>query len=61
MRKFSYNKIRVPILYIISIIITIIILFPVYWMVVTSFKGSSEVFLQPHTFIPKTFSLEGYK
>ncbi|MEM3515679.1 MAG: carbohydrate ABC transporter permease [Saccharolobus sp.] len=42
-------------------IITVIILFPIYWMMITSFKQYSEVFTVPPSFWPRNFTLEGYK
>ncbi len=35
-------------------------LFPVYWMVITSFKPSTEIFGVYPTFFPKRFTLDGY-
>ncbi len=43
-----------------AIIFTLIYLFPLYWMVITSFKTKSEIFSAVPTFWPKSFSLEAY-
>jgi len=56
-----YQILKIIISYILEIIITIAIIFPIYWMVVTSFKQSSEIFIIPPTFWPRSFTLNGYK
>ena len=45
---------------IISVIVLIILLFPLYWILVTSFKTEKEIFQIPPTFFPKTFHLSSY-
>lgn len=35
-------------------------LFPIYWMVITSFKPSYEIFGHYPTFFPREFTLDGY-
>lgn len=45
---------------ILSIIIAIIFLFPLYWIVVTSLKPETEVFKYPPTFIPETINFQAY-
>lgn len=43
------------------IVITVVIIaFPIYWMVVTSLKGESEIFKLPLTLIPNVVSYENY-
>ncbi|MGB9808434.1 MAG: carbohydrate ABC transporter permease [Caldanaerobacter sp.] len=42
-------------------IVLIWTLFPVYWMLVNSFKDRVEIFSEIPTFIPKNFTLENYK
>lgn len=37
------------------------VLVPVYWMVITSFKVTPETFLNPPTLFPRKFSLEAYR
>jgi multiple sugar transport system permease protein len=44
----------------VSIILACIMLFPIYWIVVSSFKTNAEIFASPPTFIPKNFTLESY-
>ena len=42
------------------ILCTLVVLFPFYWMIVTSFKGESEIFRTPPTYIPEVFTTENY-
>lgn len=42
-------------------ILCLVVLFPVFWMLSTAFKSSGEVYSFPPTFIPKEFSLAGFK
>lgn len=42
-------------------LIIVIYLFPVYWMINTSFKTSKEMFANPPTLIPQDFYLGSYK
>lgn len=39
----------------------LMVLVPVYWMVITSFKPTPETFLNPPTLFPRNFTLDGYK
>lgn len=43
-----------------TIIITVILLFPLYWIVVTSFKFEKEIFLSPPTLFPKVINTASY-
>lgn len=43
-----------------TLIILIIFLFPIYWMVITSLKTSSEIFAEVPTFFPKQIDISGY-
>lgn len=42
------------------ILIMFFLLFPIYWVVLTSFKTNMESYLYPPTFIPKAPTLEGF-
>ncbi len=44
----------------IAVIVLIIFLFPIYWMVITSLKSSSEIFAEVPTFFPHKINLGGY-
>lgn len=58
----STKRILVNILkYFILILIMLFLLFPIYWMVITSFKHNMESYLNPPTFFPQDFTWDGYK
>jgi len=44
----------------ITIVILVIFLFPIYWMINTSFKSVDEIFARIPTFFPQNPTLEGY-
>lgn len=46
---------------ILAVIVTLIMIFPLYWMVITSFKSTSELTLARPTFIPYSFSFDAYR
>ena len=55
------RKRRAYLLPLVGILIVVIYLFPVIWMILTSFKSQSEIFATPPTFLPKNFNLSGYQ
>jgi multiple sugar transport system permease protein len=59
-RKALNEKQRNILLSFIAIIIACIMLFPIYWIVVSSFKTDAEIFASPPTFIPKIFTISTY-
>lgn len=42
-------------------VIMIVVLFPIYWMVITGFKNRLELTTYPPTLFPRTFILDNYK
>lgn len=44
----------------VSILIAVIMLFPVYWMIISSFKTNAEIFAKVPTFFPQQFTLDAY-
>lgn len=55
------KKIILSILHsLIAIIFTIIIFFPIYWMIITSFKSSSELMFENPSLIVQNFSIDSY-
>jgi len=46
--------------YTVLILLAVVILFPLFWMLLTSFKPLSEVREWPPTFLPRTFTLANY-
>ena len=60
MLKKSHRKLRIPL--ILGIIIFLfIVLFPVYWLVVSSFKTQSEVLAGTPQIIPSNISFDNYR
>jgi len=43
-----------------AVVIVALFLFPLYWLVVTSFKTEAEIFGSPQTWFPKTFQFDSY-
>lgn len=48
------------ILCIIAVFIACIMLFPIYWIIVSSFKTNVEIFASPPTLIPHNFTISSY-
>lgn len=46
--------------YIVLVIFCCILLFPIYWTIVTSFKSTGEIFAWPPTLIPKNLTFSNY-
>lgn len=58
MRKQDVRKIALPIA---GLLLVCIYLFPIYWMIISSFKTTGEIFAAVPTFFPHEFTLESYK
>lgn len=56
-REKMISRIVSPILF---VVIAFPVLFPVYWLIITSLKPQSEIFSMPPTFWPNSFTLENY-
>ena len=48
-------------LYLLVTAAVLVLLIPIAWMISTAFKGSSEVFAVPPTWLPKNPTLEGFR
>ena len=46
--------------YLLLFVILLFLLFPLYWVLMTSFKTNMESYLYPPTFWPKNFTVESY-
>ena len=57
MKKISYSKLASYLVLTIALLITI---FPIYFLIVTSFKTFTEAFSYPPSLIPKNFTIEAY-
>jgi len=55
------KKVLAIIKYVFLILILLWTLFPMYWMLVNSFKDRVEIFSHIPTFVPQNFTLENYK
>jgi len=44
-----------------TLVIAVFVLFPLYWMIVTAFKTTAEIQQIPPTLFPTEFSLEGFR
>ncbi len=61
-RRFEWsNIIGTAIKYAVLLLIMVIVLFPIYWMVITSFKGRLELTTYPPTLFPKNIILDNYR
>lgn len=59
--KFMYKKRNRSMIYtIIAILIAIPLLFPLYWVVISSLKGDAEIFRKIPTFFPEKMVVETY-
>ncbi|NCB94142.1 MAG: carbohydrate ABC transporter permease [Clostridia bacterium] len=59
--KFMYKKRNKSIVYtIIAVLIAIPLLFPLYWVVISSLKGDTEIFSKIPTFFPQKIVVETY-
>lgn len=54
------KKARRILLRVLLIVVSLFYLFPLYWMVITSFKGGVEAYTLPATYYPHDFSLDAY-
>lgn len=45
----------------IGIIVAFVMVFPIVWLLMSSFKDSTELFAYPLHFLPEKFSLDSYK
>jgi multiple sugar transport system permease protein len=59
--KERYPKLRAVIRAILLIIYLLLAIVPLYWIFVTSIKGSKHIFDFPLVYFPKEWSFEGYK
>ncbi|MCU1441196.1 MAG: carbohydrate transporter permease [Rhodoglobus sp.] len=55
------RRIRSVLFSAIAVVITIVSVFPVYWMIQTSFKPNNEIITSQVTFWPKSFTLRNYQ
>ncbi|MXW03460.1 MAG: carbohydrate ABC transporter permease [Gemmatimonadetes bacterium] len=54
------NPVRTTITYVLLILLTVLVLTPLFWVVSASFKPSGEIFSYPPTFLPQDPTLENF-
>ena len=57
----AQKTIKSVLVHILLFALAILWVFPVIWLVLSSFKDGSELFTYPLTFFPEHFTLENYK
>lgn len=46
---------------VLALLVTLVVAFPLYWMIITSFKETDEVLLSAPTFFPRQWTLSAYR
>ncbi|SKC67922.1 carbohydrate ABC transporter permease [Okibacterium fritillariae] len=59
-RRFRPRTVREAILYVVLVVVSLIIVLPLLWVLITSFKTDGDVITNPYGFIPNPFSTEAY-
>ena len=54
------RKIRTALQYILAVVVLLIVVFPLYWMLISSVKSQEEILLLEPTLWPKEFHFENY-
>lgn len=55
------SRFSVPVITLILIVVSVVMLFPFYWMVTSSFKPMGQLFTVPLELFPTTFTLSSYE
>jgi len=55
------EKLSSSIYHIVTFVLAIVMIYPLLWMIMSSFKDSSEIFQATHSLFSGTFSLDNYK
>lgn len=58
--KKNLGKLRVVLQYLVAIAVTVVMLFPIYWMVISSLKTSTELLLPVPTLWPRDFQWQNF-
>ncbi|HKM43037.1 MAG TPA: carbohydrate ABC transporter permease, partial [Limnochordia bacterium] len=58
--KKNLGKLRVGLQYLVAIAVTLVMLFPIYWMVISSLKTSTELLLPVPTLWPREFQWQNF-
>ncbi|MDT4761520.1 carbohydrate ABC transporter permease [Sphaerochaeta sp. PS] len=60
-KAIAHRRIQTTIQYVLAIMVTLVMLFPLYWMFITSFKSQQEVLLSVPTFWPREWHFGNYR
>ena len=52
---------KTPLIYLMIIVVAVVVIFPIFWMLISSLKFTKELFVKPPTWIPKTPTLSNYR
>jgi ABC-type glycerol-3-phosphate transport system permease component len=55
------TQVRKTLDFVIAFLLCALVIFPLSWMVISSFKSETEIYSVPPTFFPEQWSLEGYQ
>ncbi len=55
------SRFSIPVITLILIVVSVVMLFPFYWMVTSSFKPMGQLFTVPLELFPTTFTLSSYE
>jgi multiple sugar transport system permease protein len=52
---------KTPLIYLMIIVVAVVVIFPIFWMLISSLKFTKELFVKPPTWIPKVPTLSNYQ
>jgi len=55
------KRVRQSVMYIIAMLLCVIMIFPIYWLIITSLKSGGEVSVYPPVFFPSKISFQNFK
>lgn len=58
-RRFSLNPVNIG-LYILTLLLCVTMLFPLFWVITTALKGNTDIYKVPPEFFPKEFQWENF-
>ena len=61
MKKKAQSGVQNAVTYLLAFIVFLMVTFPIYWLLISSFKNESEIILATPTFLPQIFTLKNYQ
>jgi multiple sugar transport system permease protein len=58
---YRQKSVRLALRYLVAILLTIVFIFPVYWLFIISFKTPDEIFAYPPVWYPESLQLANYR